>query len=118
MNGELRAAKRRLDSGKPKSTADGWVMAFNAKGTRPRKALCHDTVFDWGVVGGGSDTSDHMREQAGTFSPSRNIPFGRLNARGSSELAINNNENALNRIANALDIQTLLWPTHQARIKM
>lgn len=45
MNGELRAAKSRLDSGRLKSRLEGWVMAFKARGTRPRNAVCHDTRF-------------------------------------------------------------------------
>lgn len=42
-NGELRAAKRRLDWEKGASRLEGCVMAFRANGMRPRHALCHDT---------------------------------------------------------------------------
>ena len=45
MNGELRAAKSRLDSGRLKSRLEGWDMAFKARGTSPRNAVCHDTGF-------------------------------------------------------------------------
>jgi hypothetical protein len=64
MNGELRAAKRRLDSGSPTSMTEGWVMAFKASGTSPRKALCHDTVLGCEAVDGDDGAPDHMHEQA------------------------------------------------------
>jgi hypothetical protein len=43
MKGELREGKSRLDCEIGVSRLEGWVMAFSARGTRPRKALCHDT---------------------------------------------------------------------------
>jgi hypothetical protein len=45
INGELRAMKSRLDSGRLMSRLGGWVMAFKARGTRPRNAVCHATWF-------------------------------------------------------------------------
>jgi len=50
-NGELREGKSRLDCEKPLSKSEGWVMAFSASGTRPKKALCQDTVLDDGEAG-------------------------------------------------------------------
>ena len=43
--GELRAAKRSLDSGRLKSGLEGWVMAFKARGMRPGNAFLHDTIL-------------------------------------------------------------------------